>query len=397
MTAMRRALPALLVIPVLAFFAAGCGSGGALSLDPVASAASKTQQAGTYAFDYTASMQVLGQELSFSGSGQADTPNGRVHMTMDFKGLPAALTQDGTTAEMILVDKVMYMKMPFLASQLPAGKQWMKLDLATLASSAGTSLGSFNQADPQQWVQQLLASSDTQKIGTETVQGEQMTHYKTTIDPAKIDTVPADQRAAVRAAMKQIGMTTIPVDVWIDGQGLLRRESIDMTLGKALQNSRISMTFDMHDFGTAVDVTAPAADQVFDATALVQQQAGGNGSSSAQSEWATKANAVCRSIYRRYTALGNVYNPKTFAAKVKLAQGIVPIETDELAQLQAISGTKSAAATKAIALVRADLSEGRAAVAAAGNRTVFLRLWRVWNNDRRATNALGAAGASDCA
>src|SRR3982751_6423316 len=33
-TAMRRVLPALFVIPVLAFLAAGCGGGGALSLDP---------------------------------------------------------------------------------------------------------------------------------------------------------------------------------------------------------------------------------------------------------------------------------------------------------------------------------------------------------------------------
>jgi LppX_LprAFG lipoprotein len=268
----RRLLPALLVLPVVAVLAAGCGSGGgALSLDPVASAATKTQQTGTYSFDYTASMQVLGQQFSFTGNGQSDTANGRMQMSMDFKGLPAQLTQNGATAEFVLADKVMYLKMPFLSGMLPGGKQWMKVDLAAAAKQAGTSLGSFGQLDPQQWLQQLLASSDTQKLGTDTVQGEQMTHYRTTIDPDKaISNVPAAQRAAVRKAMKQIGVSTIPVDVWVDGKGLLRQESISLTLGQGLQNAAMKMTFDMHDFGQPVNVDVPPADQVFDAMSALK-------------------------------------------------------------------------------------------------------------------------------
>lgn len=268
----RRLLPALLVLPVVAVLAAGCGSGGgALSLDPVASAATKTQQTGTYSFDYTASMQVLGQQFSFTGNGQSDTANGRMQMSMDFKGLPAQLTQNGATAEFVLADKVMYLKMPFLSGMLPGGKQWMKVDLAAAAKQAGTSLGSFGQLDPQQWLQQLLASSDTQKLGTDTVQGEQMTHYRTTIDPDKaISNVPAAQRAAVRKAMKQIGVSTIPVDVWVDSKGLLRQESISLTLGQGLQNAAMKMTFDMHDFGQPVNVDVPPADQVFDAMSALK-------------------------------------------------------------------------------------------------------------------------------
>jgi hypothetical protein len=269
---MRRLLPALLVLPVVAVLAAGCGGGGsALSLDPVASAATKTQQTGTYAFDYTASMAVLGQRFSFSGNGQSDTANGRMQMTMDFSGLPAQLTQNGSTAEFVLADKVMYLKMPFLSGMLPGGKQWMKIDLSAAAKQAGTSLGSFGQLDPQQWLQQLLASSNTQKLGTDTVQGEQMTHYRTTIDPDKaISKVPAAQRAAVRKAMKQIGVSTIPVDVWVDGKGLLRQESISLTLGQGLQNAAMKMTFDMHDFGEPVNVEVPPADQVFDAVSALK-------------------------------------------------------------------------------------------------------------------------------
>jgi hypothetical protein len=257
----------MLVLPVVAALAAGCGSGGgALALDPVASAATKTQQTGTYSFDYTASMQVLGQQFSFTGKGQSDTTNSRMQMTMDFSGLPAQLTQNGSTAEFVLADKVMYLKVPFLSGMLPGGKQWLKLDVAAAAKEAGTSLGSFGQLDPQQWLQQLLASSDTHKLGTDTVQGEQMTHYRTTVDPAEAASkVPAAQRAAVRKAMQQLGMSSIPVDVWVDGSGLLRQESLSLTLGQGLQNAAMKLTFDMHDFGAPVNVDVPPADQVFDA------------------------------------------------------------------------------------------------------------------------------------
>jgi hypothetical protein len=266
---MRR-LAFLLVLPVLAFVAAGCGSGGALALDPVASAATKAQQAGTYAFDFTASVHVLGKPLSFAGSGQVDGPNGALDMQMDFGNLlPASVTQGApATAEVRLVDKVAYVNLPFLASKLPSGKSWLKLDLTTLAGNAG--LGSVSQSDPQQYLQQLLASKNTQKVGTDTIAGEQMTHYRTTIDPAsRLGDVPANVRAQVRKALKQLGTKGIPADVWVDSQGLLRRETVSVSFGQALQGATMSMTMNLHDFGTAVDVTAPPADETFDATSLV--------------------------------------------------------------------------------------------------------------------------------
>jgi LppX_LprAFG lipoprotein len=267
--AMRR-LAFLLLLPVLAFVAAGCGSGGALELDPVASAATKTQQTGTYAFDFTASVHVLGRPLSFSGSGQVDGPNGALDMQMDFGSLlPASLTQGApATADVRLVDKVAYVNMPFLASKLPSGKPWLKLDLRSLAGSAG--LGSVSQSDPQQYLQQLLASKNTQTVGTDTIAGEKMTHYRTTIDPsARLGALPADVRAAARKALKQLGTKGIPADVWVDSQGLLRRESVSLAFGQALQGASMSMTMNFHDFGTPVDVAAPPADQTFDATSLV--------------------------------------------------------------------------------------------------------------------------------
>jgi LppX/LprAFG-like lipoprotein len=272
--AVRRSLPIFLVAAVLAFLAAGCGGGGALALDPVASAATKTQQAGTYAFDLALRMQVAGKQLSLTGSGRADDTANTMQLTMDLQSLlPSSLTGNGTTADLVLANDVMYMRIPFLAGRLPAGKTWLKLDLSSLAH-AGGGLGSLGQTDPQQYLQQLLASSKTQKVGTDTIQGEQMTHYTTTVDPAsKLDAVPPSERAKVRQALTRLGMHAVPVDVWVDSQGLLRRLTVSLDFGKALQGASMTMTLDLHDFGTPVDIKAPSADQVFDATSLVQHTA----------------------------------------------------------------------------------------------------------------------------
>jgi hypothetical protein len=96
-------------------------------------------------------------------------------------------------------------------------------------------------------------------------------HYRTTIDRSNLmANVPAAQRTRVREAMKQIGMSTIPVDVWVDGQGLLRQESLSLTLGQGLENATMKMTFDLHDFGEPVKVEVPPADQVFDALSALK-------------------------------------------------------------------------------------------------------------------------------
>jgi hypothetical protein len=123
-------------------------------------------------------------------------------------------------------------------------------------------------------LQQLLASSKTQKVGTDTIDGEQMTHYTTSVDPSsKLDGLPAAERAQVRKALSRLGMQSVPIDVWVDGQGLLRRMRMSLGFGQALQGASMTMTLDLHDFGTTVDVTAPPADEVFDATSLVQRTA----------------------------------------------------------------------------------------------------------------------------
>jgi hypothetical protein len=65
---------------------------------------------------------------------------------------------------------------------------------------------------------------------------------------------------------------TIPVDVWVDGAGRVRRETMSFSYGKALRGAQMAMTMNFSDFGSPVTVTVPPADQVQDVTSLIAKQ-----------------------------------------------------------------------------------------------------------------------------
>ena len=263
----RRLVWAAPVVPVAAvcLLATGCG-GSALALDPVASAATKTEDAGSYKIDFDMSVSAGGEDVHFTGDGFTDTSTGSADLDFGFSGLPSTIAAGGSaTGQLILANDELYMELPVLQAELPGGKQWLELDLAKVAQETGRSLGSFGRLDPQQWLQELLASGQAKAVGQETVQGEQMTHYHADLDPSNLSQVPASDRAQVGAALQQLGVTTIPVDVWVDSNGLVRQEKLAL----AANGSSFSLTTDLSDFGTAVSVTPPPAADVFDATALV--------------------------------------------------------------------------------------------------------------------------------
>ena len=58
----------------------------------------------------------------------------------------------------------------------------------------------------------------------------------------------------------------MPVDVWIDGDGLPRRMTVDMgaTFGSASagEDAGATMTIELFDYGQPVDIEIPSADEV---------------------------------------------------------------------------------------------------------------------------------------
>jgi len=224
-------------------------------------------------------VEVSGSDsAAMTGEGVVDFGTGDSQMTMSFGGLLASALSDGF--ETRTVDGVVYVRMPSGLPQIlnPGGKPWIAIDTSKIGGAGGGSpLDLSGQADPTKALAYLeKVSSDVREVGPETIRGTDTTHYRATIDLAKsVDVngknVPPGLRDSIKGFAGLLG--TIPADVWIDGDGRMRRETIQIDFGKIFRgvlgdtgsqadNSAITETLDLYDFGTPVNVEAPPADQV---------------------------------------------------------------------------------------------------------------------------------------
>jgi hypothetical protein len=236
--------------------------GGGDSLDPVAAAATKTAGAGGYHLSIDADFTAAGRHVTVIGDGVADPAAQRAELTMRLAGSLTPAAPANAATDLVMTGDVMYMKVPTASGAL-GGKSWLKLDLSKV-TNVGTNAQPVQQLDPTQWLQALRASAGVRRVGTDTVQGEQMTHYRGLVDLADSAKIPAGARSQVDAEAKTLGLSTIPVDVWVDAGGVVRRETLSLD-GNRLQ---MTMTLDLSDVGSPVSVAAPPGSQVLDITPL---------------------------------------------------------------------------------------------------------------------------------
>jgi hypothetical protein len=280
----RAAVAATLAAAAVAAVTAGCGGGStssALSLDPVAAAATKTQDAGAARIRFALAMSGLamqGKTIRLHGTGAIDGTSAE----MSFR-LPSMAGQLGPSLgklgnaslkEVALEengDYVMYLRLGFLASQLPAGKQWIKLDLSKLGKSAGLDLGklmSGSQLQPSDLLSMLKAEGGSvRKLGPATIDGVATTQYRVKVDMAKAlqsKGLTSPLLSGMAAKMK-----TVSENVWIGKDGLVRRIALAYGLGQP--GLHLGMTMNLYDYGAHVTIAAPPSSAVFDATQLAQQ------------------------------------------------------------------------------------------------------------------------------
>jgi hypothetical protein len=277
------ALSAALVVLAVALVSAGCGGGSsssALSLDPVAAAATKTQNAGAARIRLNMAISARGKTVKMHASGAMDGTS----VEMSFKlgsllglsGLPSAAKSKlshGSMKEIALEeggDYVIYMMIPFLASQLPGGQPWMKLDVSKLGKSAGVDLGklmSGSQIQPTDLLSTLKSDGATiHKVGSATIDGTATTQYRVTVDMAKALKSKGLTSPLLKSAAAHV--KSINENVWIGKDGLVRRIAFVSSLP---QGGSSQMTMDFYDYGAHTDIAAPPSNQVFDATQLAQQ------------------------------------------------------------------------------------------------------------------------------
>jgi hypothetical protein len=266
-------IAAAVAIGAFALVSAGCGgaTGGALSLDPVAAAATKTQQAGAARVRFAIHFAGANRTFSVRGAGAIDGASSK----LTFNVAPgSAMSQLGGGSMQVISleqngDYVLYLQLGALASQLPGGKHWVEFDVSKLGKSAGLDLGkllSGSQIQPSDLLSMLQAEgAKIRNVGSTTVGGAATTHYRVTIDTAKA--LQAKGLTSPLLAGAAAELPKVPVDAWIGKDGLLRR----VKFAAATAQGRLDMTMDLFDYGANVTVSAPPSSDVFDATQLAQQ------------------------------------------------------------------------------------------------------------------------------
>lgn len=276
---MRRVLLSLQLV-LLAVGLTACG-GDALSLDPAASAATKTVEAGSSRVEFTIAVKVAGQAIDMTGSGAFDfrRPRGELSYRMQIPEVGAV------AMDMRMVGTKLYVRLPreLAGGRLPNGKPWLGIDLAKSLEQAGLGgLDFTRQQDPAQSLQMLrAASTEVKEVGPADVRGVPTTRYAGKLDFRKaldagldrLELPEAERRKArdgMQELIEQLGSASVPFEVFVDENGLLRRMTMQMSM--AIQNERMSMrlAMDYFDFGVKVDVHAPPAADVTDVSSLLQ-------------------------------------------------------------------------------------------------------------------------------
>lgn len=277
------------VLVALAAVTAACGrSDGGNPAALIAAVPDRVADAGSARFTMEMTMRsqdLPGGSATITGDGQGRFDRQLMQMTMDMgdvlQGMPGAA--DNGSVEMILDGDMMYMRMPFLEPMLPAGKRWVAMDLETVGKQAGVDLRALMQAsqnnDPSSTLEMLrgVSEGDVEVVGQDNVRGVSTTHYRATIDLDKaLEAAPEDGADQIRALVQQAGVPNrLPVEVWIDDDGLLRRyvQTIEMTVEGTDQPIGQSLTMEMFDYGVQVDVERPPAEQTIDVRELTRPAA----------------------------------------------------------------------------------------------------------------------------
>ncbi|WP_320784966.1 hypothetical protein [Streptomyces sp. CRN 30] len=234
----------------------------------VRAAYDKTAEEETARMTMRVQTSAQGQSVTVDGEGTIDLADGDSVMTA---------TAQGQKVEQRVVDQVLYQKAP--GQEGAGGKPWIKIDLEKAAQQQGAGGQSVNNPADSAAYAKAITDKDVTEKGTETIDGVDTTRYRVTVDVAEL---PNGAQLS-----RQVGQT-LPMDVWLDDEGRIRRQQLDMTVkapaasteqsaadsSAAPQEAKVRTVMEFTDFGTEVEAEAPPADQVTDMTGKLSEQQG---------------------------------------------------------------------------------------------------------------------------
>lgn len=258
-------LSLLLVAVILNSLLQG-GSESPFNPNPVAAAAERTQK--VPGMRMTLTMRISTESapaVNISGSGVYNGEENLGQFTYHMSGAQSPVQEfDAVTSE-----DAWYFRYPQLASKMPEGKEWLKLE-----GFPGQSDISKVSEGPQSSLQILAGAGSVQRLDQAEVRGVPTTRYQVSMSAAGIVKALRSQGKDELAEEVESTPAAGPTqgEVFIDDHGMLRRMNMTSTVisdGKAVTTE---LHTDIFDFGIHPSIQIPDDSQVFDLSPVLEEQ-----------------------------------------------------------------------------------------------------------------------------
>jgi len=208
-----------------------------------------------------------------SGTGEYDARAGRSRANL----IIPTRSRGELEIEAVSDGRTVYLHSSALEAELPHGKEWMAME-AVLGHDSVTALGA--DAGAQGEMRMLQAVDGVEKLDRQNIGGEETTHYKATTDMSRVARVLTTEgekelaRDYEEIARKMAG--PIPVEVWVDGSGLVRQVRIVETLPDAATGPGVTMDvlMELSNFGAQSRIPLPPRRRTLDVTPALRGELG---------------------------------------------------------------------------------------------------------------------------
>ncbi len=230
------------------------GSDNASAEEAVATAATQTT-AQSADMSMSIDVKLMGLQEGVTANGAFDFAHKLGTMTMT---IPVNGTQ--YTEQEIMDGSTVYVNVGGLSSGLAPTKPWISVPTSQLNSSGSA----LNTLDPTSLLQQLQSSGGTvTSLGQTTYQGTSVTEYAATLPASAMMGQVGKLPSSLQQSVSGLNLPDMHMNIYVTQDNLLKALSVpSYSVSFSGQTMSIGMTMVLSNYGTAVNVTPPPADQV---------------------------------------------------------------------------------------------------------------------------------------
>lgn len=267
--------PALAAFVVLALVASviltdGTTGGGSASAE-VVSAMKRSSEVTTGRFHIEVELDTVNGPTRLESEGGYDTTLGRVSQTLDASELlgrvaprSTRVLPTGLKAQLLLDRGTLYLSLPGvpgLGTTRTGAQRWYRLG-GDPVGGAGTPMMP-TAGDPSGLLDLFGGVDAADRVGEEEIDGTSTTHYRgeVDLDRAYSGLSEADRKrldeslGGLGGGVPRTGR--VPVEVWVDLNGMVRRLSSEIDLKTTGFNGSVRFRIDFKDLGGPVDIAVP--------------------------------------------------------------------------------------------------------------------------------------------